>query len=186
MAKKTRLTLREKDILDGVNLPTLPPNATRDPVKPSESEKEKNASINDLGSSVDLAALLNTIRDHIKTNATFDPLSNVKTKSTAPEANELAKDLTNDQVNTLIKHVRDRVESVKAKANKVMDAVVTRQEKDPTMVTFDAKKDKLLKKGMVKAFKSFSNEITFDQYCAALEARKILMNKFTKEKMGDV
>ena len=184
---KKKLTAADLDILDGINIPTIAPNTkleapTSAPIKKEDGNIE-GKDLKRISPVDDLGGLLDALKSKLDENPSFDSLTG---ENFRVQDGAIAGDLTNEQIEALIAHTRKSITNIQSKSKIIMDAVVKRQELEPTIVSFDHKRNRLLKRGMVRVFGHKANTITFDQYRAALEARKILSERLVKEKLGDV
>ena len=185
---KNKLTPSDVDVLDGINIPTLPPSVRLEkprsvPVTKLGTQEVEISSLKELDPNEDFGQLLNSIRSKIDDSSTFDSLTG---QSFTSDAGDIASDLTNEQIEKLIDHTKQSISNIQKKSEVIMDAVIKRQEVDPTVVSFKSKEKALLKRGMVRVFGHKANTITFDQYRAALAARKLLADRLVKEKLGNV
>ena len=180
------LTQQERSILDGFEQPTIQTNITPDIVKYTPNFNSQGESTNTTKTAESIQnpeQILDIIQKALANQQIFDPLTGAKHNIPGQTA-KTEHALSPEHMDLLIEHVKKQIKEVKAKSEKLKTAIRIRQEADPTVVTFDPKKNSLLKRGMQRVFGQSNNQITYEQYEAALEARKELARKNTDKELS--
>jgi len=185
MSKKNNLNDVERDVLDGMERPSLPGHILSDK-DPGLEAKQLPAHQNLKDSTAetkDKAEILDAIKKLLKDQEVFDPLTHEKTAPGGVLGRQ-GLSLDEEEMDALLEHAKTTIASVKEKAMKLKNAVIERQKVSPTVVTFKPQQKSLLKKGMVRVFGHKDNTITFDHYAAALAARHALAEKNMEDQMS--
>jgi len=119
--------------------------------------------------------LIRKIEEIIGSNSNVDPLS-------GEEIYQIGSiSMDREDTEKLIEHIKDQVVYANDKIQSIKSTIQKRQEVFPTYVYFDKSAKPLIAQGLMKVFKSSDSFITFEQYQAALTARKqILENNKNK------
>lgn len=180
------LSKRDRDVLDGYERPGLDPNLDYKDDKLDELEHFNKEDPEDKASplSKDVDDVIGSLKEKLEKMGVFSGATGVSSNP-AGRLSQAHGAMPREEFDLLTGAIRDSIKELKGKTAKLKNMVDTRQQASPTVVKFDPKKYPVLKKGMIRLFKSRNNEITFSQYKAALRARRELSELKAEEAFGE-